>query len=130
MLSNADHELMQEKIPTNNFDLVFGDLDLQTWFLALSLVTFFSDLVPDIDIDLGDLDLWPSNFTFGLDLVTSDVLYGQYTEKHNFNLCPWPLTLTFESILAGVKFKLHAKYQGRRSKHLALWVLTNKQTNK
>ncbi len=37
-------------------NLIFSDLS-----------DLFSDLVPDSDIDLGDLDLWPSNLTFDLD---------------------------------------------------------------
>ncbi len=61
------------KTPTNNFYLVLGDLDLQTLSLTLTLVTFFSDLVPDSDIDLDDLDLCPSNLTFDLDLGELDL---------------------------------------------------------
>ncbi len=71
-------------------DGVFGQLTLIHWrrnlqlttltlfLMILTLVTLFSDLVPNSDIDFSDLDLRPSNLTFVT--LTSNLRFGQYTE--------------------------------------------------
>ena len=47
-----------------------------------------------------------------------------------FDLDLRPMSLTFNPILAGVKVNLHAKYQGRRSKDLAVRALADSQTKR
>ncbi len=88
----TSRESMGEKTSSNNFDLVLGDLD-HTHVIS--------------DLDLGNLDLWPSTLT--LMTLTS---YSDSWLKNTvflFNLDFWPMTLTFDPILAKVKVNLHAK---------------------
>ncbi len=74
------------------------------------------------------LDLWPwPGWPWPLTFFSDSRLKNSILM---FDIDLWPMTLTFNLILAGVKVDLHAKYQDRRSNGLAVRALTNRQTNK
>ncbi len=68
-----------------------------------------------------DLQTWPWPLTlFSDSRLNKPILI--------IDLDLWPMTLTFNLLLAGGKVNLYAKYQGHRSNGLAMRALTNRQT--